>query len=178
VKSILNTIVQKIDKPQINKDRIYFHSTNIFKRIDPNSKDPDSEEDIGLVERELEKLRIEDFSDVNDNDKKFFIEWNNFIHDYKKSVSIIFSFDVPRIFVNFSGLAALIGIPRINLVMHAWTLWSVGQISSGDVITGLNKFDETSKNGYLDDKPEATNLNPEQEKQVSDSHSNNPLNDY
>jgi hypothetical protein len=28
--------------------------------------------------------------------------------------------------------------------MHAWTLWSVGQISSNDVINGLNKYDELS----------------------------------
>lgn len=35
------------------------------------------------------------------------------------------------------------GIPRINLVMHAWTLWSVGQISSNDVVRGLAEYDES-----------------------------------
>lgn len=37
------------------------------------------------------------------------------------------------------------GIPRINLVMHAWTLWSVGQIGSSDVIKGLSEYDEAAQ---------------------------------
>jgi hypothetical protein len=82
---------------------------------------------------------------VNDNDKKFFIEWNGFIHDYKKRMFIIYSHDMPQIFVEFAGLAPQKGIPRINLVMHAWTLWSVGQINANDIINGLNKFDESTE---------------------------------
>jgi hypothetical protein len=29
--------------------------------------------------------------------------------------------------------------------MHAWTLWSVGQINSSDVIKGLNQYDESAQ---------------------------------
>jgi hypothetical protein len=45
---------------------------------------------------------------------------------------------MPHLFIEFSGIAERKGIPRINLVMHAWTLWSVGQISAEDVLKGLN----------------------------------------
>ena len=48
---------------------------------------------------------------------------------------------MPKIFVEFSEIAQKKGIPRINLVMHAWTLWSVGQINSNDVIKGLSHYD-------------------------------------
>ena len=46
----------------------------------------DSEDGLGDVEKELEKLRIEDFGDVNQNDKKFFIEWNSFIHEKRREL--------------------------------------------------------------------------------------------
>lgn len=29
--------------------------------------------------------------------------------------------------------------------MHAWTLWSVGQINSNDLVRGLNEYDESSQ---------------------------------
>lgn len=36
---------------------------------------------------------------MNDNDKKFFIEWNGFIHDSRKKLSIIYVHDMPNLFV-------------------------------------------------------------------------------
>lgn len=83
---------------------------------------------------------------MNDNDKKFFIEWNGFIHENRKKLSIIYVHDMPNLFVEFSGMIQKKGIPRINLVMHAWTLWSVGQISSNDVVRGLAEYDESLQN--------------------------------
>ncbi len=88
-------------------------------------------------------MRIEDFSDVNDNDKKFFIEWNNFIHNRRKKYGIVYVHDMPNLFVEFAAIAQKKGIPRINFVMHAWTLWSVGQIASQDLARGLSEFDES-----------------------------------
>lgn len=35
VKSIVPKIIAKIERAAPNKDRVYFHSTNIFKKIDP-----------------------------------------------------------------------------------------------------------------------------------------------
>lgn len=29
--------------------------------------------------------------------------------------------------------------------MHAWTLWSVGQINSTDLLRGLNEYDDSSQ---------------------------------
>jgi hypothetical protein len=29
--------------------------------------------------------------------------------------------------------------------MHAWTLWSVGQINSNDVVKGLSQYDESAQ---------------------------------
>ena len=88
-------------------------------------------------------MRIEDFGDVNANDKKFFIEWNGFIHEKRREMEIIFSFQIPKLFVEFCSMIRKEekGIPRINLVMHAWTLWSSGQINSNDVMAGLSEFD-------------------------------------
>lgn len=101
----------------------------------------DSEEELGEIERELQKLRIQDFTDVNENDKKFFIEWNNFIYDSRKKLSIIFKHDIPKLFVEFAKTAREKKIPRINFVMHAWTLWSVGVISDTDITKGLAEYD-------------------------------------
>ena len=50
---------------------------------------------------------------------------------------------MPNIFVEFASMAQKSGIPRINFVMHAWTLWSVGQINSQDVLKGLNSYDDS-----------------------------------
>lgn len=62
---------------------------------------------------------------------------------------------MPDLFVKFSGMIYQKGIPRINLVMHAWTLWSVGQISSNDVVRGLQEYDESIQqpNNALQNNP-------------------------
>lgn len=53
-------------------------------------------------------------------------------------MGIVYLMDLPGLFWEFAGIAFRAGVPRINLVMHAWTLWSVGQIGASDVIKGLN----------------------------------------
>lgn len=139
--SVLHTIIGKLEKAHCYSNQVYFHSSDIFRPISDESMDYDSEEDVGDIERELEKLKIEDFTDVNSNDKHFFIHWNTFIHEKRKKMSLIYSYDMPKMFTEFSKDAPSLNIPRINIVMHGWTLWSVGQIKSLDLIKALYQYD-------------------------------------
>lgn len=41
----------------------------------------------------------------------------------------------------FAKTAKENGINRINLLMHAWTLWSAGRIDANDVTTFLQDYD-------------------------------------
>ena len=73
-------IFHKFGKPEQKQRRQYFHSVDIFKEVGKDSEDEDSEEDLTHLERQLEKMRICDFSDVNEGDKTFFIRWNEIVH--------------------------------------------------------------------------------------------------
>ena len=86
VSEILNAIAGKLERALHKKQQIYLHSTDIFRQISDDQMAEDSEDELGEVEKELQKLRIEDFGDVNANDKKFFIQWNGFIHEKRRQM--------------------------------------------------------------------------------------------
>ena len=56
-------------------------------------------------------------------------------------LSIIFKNDIPKLYIEFAKIAKEKKIPRINFVMHSWTLWSVGSISDTDIIKALAQYD-------------------------------------
>ena len=48
-KGILNGIIAKIIKKSGRREQIFFHSNDIFRRINDESMDEDSEEDVGEI---------------------------------------------------------------------------------------------------------------------------------
>lgn len=59
-----------------------------------------------------------------------FIKWNEFKHESEKKLKIVYDHDIPRLFVEFARNAPANKLNRINLIMHAWALWSVGQLKA------------------------------------------------
>jgi len=56
------------------KGRVFYHSTNIFEKIDSDSLFEESENEINEEPlRELEEKAINDFEDIEESDKQFFI---------------------------------------------------------------------------------------------------------
>ena len=49
---------------------------------------------------------------------------------------------MPKLFVDFSKSSPQLGINRLNIIMHGWSLWSVGQIKSEDLVKGLFEYDK------------------------------------
>ena len=98
-KSIVNMIMSKIVRHTGKNEQIFFHSNDIFRRISDDNIGEDSEEDIGDIEKQLQKLKIEDFTDVNESDKYFFIQWNSFLHEQRKILNLIYSHDIPKIYL-------------------------------------------------------------------------------
>jgi hypothetical protein len=85
---LLNVFGRFVKKDQ-KKQRQYFHSSDVFREIGPNSEDEDSESELTNLERDLERMRISDFTDVNEQDKQFFLKWNGIIHESRKNNGII-----------------------------------------------------------------------------------------
>jgi hypothetical protein len=44
--------------------------------------------------------------------------------------------------LDFSIIAKKEGIKRINVIMHGWTLWSSGKITSDEVTQFIKAYDE------------------------------------
>jgi hypothetical protein len=87
-------------------------------------------------------MRISDFTDVNENDKVFFMKWNEAVHDSKR-VNVYLNAEAMRELIDrFAKTVKGIGLRRVNLLMHAWTLWSAGRIESDDVIFLLKAYDD------------------------------------
>ena len=77
---ILDRIAAKFTKKAVKQRKEYFHSYDVFRQLGPESEDEDSEDDLAYIERELEKVRIADFTDITEQDKVFFMGWNKAIH--------------------------------------------------------------------------------------------------
>lgn len=75
-------------------------------------------------------MRICDFSDVNEGDKQFFIKWNSIVHETRKTKVILGHNEMMEMMMDFAKQAKRDNIKRINMIMHAWTLWSAGKITS------------------------------------------------
>lgn len=143
VKEIFDKIFLKFIKKrrQRKQKQEYYHSIDIFREVLPESEDEDSEAEIGEIERELERMRISEFSDVNENDKFFFVKWNDTIYEAKKK-HVILKHDVfIGVLEKFAGIAKAEGIKRINMVIHGWTLWSSGKVSAEEVTSFLLAYD-------------------------------------
>lgn len=87
-------------------------------------------------------MRISDFTDVNENDKQFFLRWNHAVRQAKKHNVYISDPVLRELLTSFAKKAKQEGIKRINLLMHAWTLWSTGRIESSDVTSLLLEYDK------------------------------------
>ena len=73
MKAILNYIFSKFGwKVSQEKKKVYYHSADIFREIGPESEDEESEAEATYLERDLERCRISDFTDVNKVDKSIF----------------------------------------------------------------------------------------------------------
>jgi hypothetical protein len=78
---ILDIIFKKFINRRARKGkRVYYHSNNIFAEIGTSSEEEDSENEVGYIERDLERHRINDFTDVNEKDKVLFYIWNDMVH--------------------------------------------------------------------------------------------------
>jgi hypothetical protein len=77
-------------------------------------------------------MRINDFSDVTQWDKILYSEWNNLVRNEKKQLKIIE--DVTELAEKFVKLCKQKGIPKININIHFYALWSVGRINSSDML--------------------------------------------
>jgi len=95
------------------------------------------------LERDLERMRISDFTDVNEGDKQFFLKWNNIIHDSRKTNGFVGHDEIVEALREFAVIGKQQHIKRINMVMHGWTLWSAGKISADEVNHFLSIYDET-----------------------------------
>lgn len=65
MKDFLKNLFTRFMKKDQKKRRQYFHSSDVFREIGPNSEDENSDNEMTNLERELERMRICDFTDVN-----------------------------------------------------------------------------------------------------------------
>ena len=52
-------------------------------------------------------------------------------------MTLIYPHDMPTLYIEFAKLAPLYQLNRLNMIMHGWTLWSVGQIKADHLISAL-----------------------------------------
>ena len=94
-------------------------------------------------------MRIREFTDVNEVDKTFFIEWNDFMHTYRlrKNGNVVYPGKLRGLLVQFAEVLAnkTDFEIRLNLIMHLWSLWSLGQIDSDDIAPVLVRYDEAKE---------------------------------
>ena len=144
IRERLMDIFAKFRKPYQKQKRQYFHSNDVFKEIGEQSEDEDSEEERTNLEKELERLRINDFSDVNEGDKAFMIRWDEIVHNYKSKNGVLGNNETMEMLCEFAVVGKREGMKRINMTMHGWTMWSSGKISRDDVLVFLKCFDAAS----------------------------------
>ena len=83
---------------------------------------------MGKIETELERIRISDFSDVGEQDKHFFLSWNNFVKNAKKGRDFIEREEMVQMLEQFASKGAETNLSRTSIFIHCWTLWSAGRI--------------------------------------------------
>jgi RIO-like serine/threonine protein kinase len=86
-------------------------------------------------------MRITDFTDINETDKQFFIAWNQAMYAAKRGSEFLSDEDIRALLQSFARTAKKKNFKRISILIHSWTLFSVGRISAEDVTTFLNAFD-------------------------------------
>lgn len=86
-------------------------------------------------------MRIGDFTDVNEQDKHFFITWNKLLREQRNTHVIVGYNELIDVLSQFAKSATQTNIKRLNLVMHGWTLWSAGLINADDVSNFLQIYD-------------------------------------
>ena len=68
------------------------------------------------IERDLERLRIGEFSDVNENDKAFFVSWNESVRQYRQERQVVTGSSLEKLVDDFAAKAKREGLSRVNLV--------------------------------------------------------------
>jgi hypothetical protein len=139
---IMGPIFAKFSRRVTAHKKEYFHSLDVFRQVGAGSDEEDSEAEVGQIEQELERMRISDFTDVNDNDKQFFLKWNDAVREAKRQNVYLSENVMHEMLKSFAGRAKQDGIKRISLLMHAWTLWSTGRIDSEEVTNLLLEYDK------------------------------------
>ena len=89
-------------------------------------------------------MRINDFSDVSYWDKMLYLEWNDLLRKEKKELKIIDN--VLAVAEKFIEICKKKGIPKININMHMYTLWSVGKIISTDMLELSMRYEKCEVN--------------------------------
>jgi hypothetical protein len=93
-------------------------------------------------------MRINEFSDVSESDKHFFLNWNDYMSRNKnlKGFNYVDNDTMREIAQEFCRKCKIQGIQRNNLLMHLWTLWSTGKIGPDAISLCLNIYDKSDSN--------------------------------
>jgi len=69
------------------------------------------------------------------------MKWNELMHVAKKKYTIIDQTVIMNIMQKLVVVCKKNNVPRMNLIMHLWTLWSTGKICSANIISIISLFD-------------------------------------
>jgi hypothetical protein len=86
------------------------------------------------LERDLERLRLEEFEDITQEEKVLFELWNEVVRSNVKMRQTIDNNKMIWLTLEFARLCKLKKIRRLNLFTHCWTLWSTGKLSPEQVL--------------------------------------------
>lgn len=91
-------------------------------------------------------MRISDFSDVSDSDKRFFLVWNDFMSKNKRNQAnnYVDADTMGEILKKFCATCKGNQIHRNSLLMHLWTMWSAGKIGSFLISVCLDIYDKST----------------------------------
>lgn len=69
------------------------------------------------------------------------MKWNELMHAAKKKFSVIDDNVMMNVLKQFAIVCKKFNIPRMNLIIHLWTLWSAGKIYSVNIIEIITTYD-------------------------------------
>ena len=117
VKELLGFVFGKFHRRQETSKRQYFSPIDIFRALPPNAEEmQEYYEQVEQIERNLERLRIGEFSDVNENDKAFFVSWNESVRQYRQERQVVTGSSLEKLVDDFAAKAKREGLSRVNLV--------------------------------------------------------------
>jgi hypothetical protein len=70
------------------------------------------------------------------------MKWNELIHAAKRKYNIMDQNVMMKVLTKLVSVCKKFNIPRMNLIIHLWTLWSSGKIQGANIITVISLFDQ------------------------------------